>query len=138
MSELNHVVELVLGDWSGDGHKQSDKISIKSNLTDKEILKAYKAGSKKVGFDLINEVCSEYEDNRVSVEKVKALAEAGITNKMLCVDVNDEDDEDTTWSMWTDSYTELFLLIVKLGNKDFKYEYANSPSIDIGGYGLYF
>ena len=32
MAELNHVIELEVGDWSKDGHNQSDTFLFKSNV----------------------------------------------------------------------------------------------------------
>lgn len=40
---------LVLGDWSGDGHKQYDKVLVESNKTVEEIQDAYKASCRLTG-----------------------------------------------------------------------------------------
>lgn len=40
---------LVLGDWSGDGHNQYDKVLVESNKTVEEIQDAYKASCRLTG-----------------------------------------------------------------------------------------
>jgi phosphopantothenoylcysteine synthetase/decarboxylase len=131
-----------MGDWSSDGHGKTDNLVIKSNLTVAEINEAYKRGTKIVGFDFCDEVAKEYEDRRLSNEHMKLLVAQGYDEKSVeRVEYdNDDDDYDGDYSLWTDSYPDIWLFIVKLGNPNFKYEEVvdSAQRINIGGYGLFY
>lgn len=140
--DLPHMINLVLGDWSGDGHSKTETVTILSNLEKKDVAKAYKKGTKKVGFNLTEEVCAEYEDNNISREQVEKLAELGIPKDAYLDSYDleqDEEDSEDGFSLWTNGFAELWLRIAQLGNPDFKYEVTthDSPNINIGGYGMY-
>lgn len=149
IKELPFVVSLILGDWSHDGHSQTDTVVLKSNLDKKDIQKAYAKGIKKLGFDFINEVCEEYEDSLLPKDKLDLLIKHGLTVKDLGLKTSYELDEfaeastnenSNGLSLWINSYTDIYLFIIKLGNKDFEYKILEgdiNPSIEIGGYGLY-
>lgn len=149
MSEPENVISLVLGDWSGDGHSKTDTIVIMSSLNKKDVEKAYKNGTKKLGFDFINEVCEEYEDRLLPKDKLELLMKSGFKasdfgykSKYELKELKDalEDECSPGLGLWIDTFPKIYLFIVKLGNEDFKYrilEGAENPSINIGGYGLY-
>lgn len=130
------MINLVLGDWSGDGHSKTEIVSILSNLLKNDIEKAYKKGCKKVGFDLTKDVCAEYEDMSASKEVVEALRAVGFKPEDF---LEEDDDGDWSFAYNGDAFAELWLRIAQLGNPDFKYEITthNTPNINIGGYGLY-
>lgn len=138
MSEkLPHLINLIVGDWSHDGHSMTETITISCNLDKKETVKAYKKGTKKVGFDLTDDVCSDYEDMSVDPEVIKKMREAGIRVE----DFIKQYEDDSSWSFEYDatSFAEVWLQIARLGNPDLEYEINvhDSPNINIGGYGLY-
>lgn len=149
MSELTNVVSLVVGDRSGDGHDKRETTVLKSNLSGPEIMSAYQKATKKLGFDFITEVCAEYEDRTVPASKLKTLVEHGLVIEdtfadyeiNICKDAVEAGDDDLSdgVSIWVDTYVEIFLFIIKLGNQDFEYEYApdDTSHLDIGGYGLF-
>lgn len=135
---MNHIISLVVGDWSGDGHDKKDTINIRSNLDKKAMEKAYKAGTKKVGFDLCADVCSDYEDRNLDSEKWEKLKELGYQDEELEDEADKYNNGDI--SLWVDSFTDIYLFIVKLGNEKFEFEYLaakEDPTIKIGGYGLF-
>lgn len=139
MSEPDKIISLVMGDWSGDGHSKTDTVVIKSNLTVPEITKAYKKASKKLGFDLIKEVAADYQDNNLSKDNMQALIKNGFSGEL-----EDDEEEDNGgkggYFLWTDSFLDIYLFIVKLGDPNFEYAILQgelNPSINIGGYGLY-
>jgi hypothetical protein len=137
MSEMSNTISLVLGDWSGDGHEKTETIVLRSNLTNKQIEDAYKKGTNKVGFDFIRTIANEYEDNVISAEKLDALIELGLKDFDRIGDDTDEDD----YNLDTDSFADIYLFIVKLGNEDFEYKILvgeSNPEIRIGGYGLFY
>lgn len=135
---MNNIITLVLGDWSDDGHGKTDTINIKSNLDKKDMEKAYEAGTKKLGFDFCGYVAEDYEDNKLDDEKWNKLKELGYQNEALEDEAEKYNDGEI--SLWTDSYTDIYLFIVKLGNDKFEFEYLvgeQNPQIRIGGYGLF-
>jgi len=147
MNKPDIMMTLVLGDWSGDGHGQMDKINILSNLDKKEVLKSYKKGSKILGFNFIDDVCADYEDTFLPKKHLESLIEQGFKfanlssyDKKNLKECLEEDCDGNGFSIWIDHYTDIFLFVVKLGNKDFEYEVLKEelcPTINIGGYGLF-
>lgn len=148
MNNFPHSTTLVLGDWSDDGHGKTDIFIINSNLDSEEILAAYKKASKKLGFKFMDDVCADYEDNSIPIDYLKKLIESGLQlDQVFTSDydlkrakkvLEDEDSEENV-SLWTDSYTAIFLFIVKLGNPEFEYKIVEDDTdrINIGGYGLF-
>lgn len=79
MKKLKYTLQLVLGDWSFDGHKQTDAILLNTNLTKDEVNEAYSLAIKKLGFNFIEEVCSEYEDNLLTQNHLDLLVSQGFS-----------------------------------------------------------
>ena len=130
---MHHIIELVVGDWSGDGHCQTATHSIRSNLSKKEILYAYEKGQKISG---IGEICTEYEDALLSKEALEKLLSLGVPVEIF----NDEIEEDGIAYISVDEYVFIYLFIAGLGEPHFKYEFVEKdhlPHINIGGYGLF-
>lgn len=141
-----HMVNLVLGDWSGDGHSMTETVTIRSNLDKKALEAAYKKGAKKLGVDVEDDVASDYEDATISVEQWQKFADAGMTLEQLFDGAEYEtkeaqeaiDDEEDNFGIWCDAFSRLWLFTAKQGNPEFEYtiEKDDSPNINIGGYGL--
>ena len=127
-----HRIDLILGDPSGDGHGQSQTVVINSSLSNGELLTAYQAGTKLVGFDFINEVCEQYEDCRMSRKYKTKLLELGF------FDFYEDGLEEDTCYLDQELFAQIFLFICKLGDNLFEYQIVESNSyINIGGYGLF-
>ena len=145
MSKLLHVTSLVVGDWSGDGHDKKEITMIRSNLDSDQIMEAYKKASKKLGFSFIDEVANDYEDRSFEREKLKALSDAGMNLdsifkyehdvKEALAALSDEDSEGI--SLWSESYRDIYLFIISLGDPSFQFEIAEGTQLNIGGYGLF-
>lgn len=149
--ELRDITTLILGDWSKDGHSLSDTIHIASNINNKEIEKAYKKATKKLGFDFIDDVCRDYEDDLCPKDILNILIKYKFSINDLYIDPKFTGDLENATEVFTnkdsdglhlrkDSFLYIYLFIIKLGNKNFKYEILEeelNPSIHIGGYGLY-
>ena len=133
MSELINRVEFILGDWSHDGHGQTETISIMSNLNRKQIEKAYKKGSKLIDLDIVENLCCDYEDCSVSTDIVVKLKTAGYNLSEWVFDPTGEDDA----TIDSDEFLEIYLFITKKGNPIFEYKITRSDAIEIGGYGLF-
>lgn len=132
---MKHLTELVLGDWSGDGHNQSITILIESNLNRDEIYKAYEKTAEELDFDLIQEVAFEYEDNIVTTEQALIINSLGIQlDGKYLIDLESTEPID----IWKDDFVNIFLAMVKRGNPSFEYKRIEGETIEIGGYGLFF
>jgi hypothetical protein len=142
-----HMVNLVLGDWSQDGHNLTHTVTITSNLDKKALMSAYKKGVKKLDLDVQNEVAEEYEDGSLSIEQWKKLEAAGMTLEQLFANEKWEFDEakealenkEDSFGVSYESFSRIWLFTVKQGNPEFEYEIeeGESPNINIGGYGLF-
>ena len=55
-SDLKYRLNLIVGDWSHDGHGMTDSVGIRCNRTIAEVQKAYDAAVKLTGMDLSEEV----------------------------------------------------------------------------------
>lgn len=129
----SNVIELVIGDWSGDGHNITNSIVIKTNLTQQEMIEAYQLGVQKIGFDLIEDVCADYEDNKISEDVYEKLVASGYKFDDDCVVPSMIEPLELGGS---DDYADIYLHFVKIGNPQFVFSYGSS--IKIGGYGLFF
>jgi hypothetical protein len=119
-------LQLVIGDTSYDGHNITDSLIIDSNISERELMKAYYLGSEKLGFDLIGQVATDYQNCNISKIFCQELINHGYNKKYL-----------SSNCLSQDKFYDLFLFIVKLGNTDFKYTVVKIPNINIGGYGLF-
>lgn len=126
---------LVLGDWSDDGHGKHDKILLESNVSVKDIQKAYKASCRSTGVSFNgNEdftevdrgweekgkyhIACEYEDGVLSKFVFDILAKHGLTRKMLeewdTETLHDDDDPEDGFGLFTETYIQLWIWFVKL------------------------
>lgn len=133
-----YSINLMMGDPYADGHGKSEVTMIESNLNVKDLLKAFKAGSKKIGVDF-DEIASDYEEDKLTNEDHDKFVAHGFSfDKVSEFDWTDEDDEYYALRLDTDLFAELYLFCVKVGRPDFEYKVIRSKNnIDIGGYGLF-
>ena len=142
------MIELIIGDASGDGHSMTDTVVVMSNLTAKEAEKAYVAGAVKAGVDL-DKIAHEYEDASLYAEDAQKLIAVGLDPnnyveeypiKTLhnstcspkkgygCYCHNYKavswDDPDAYAVMSAESFARLYLDLVKLVNPEFRYKSA--------------
>jgi hypothetical protein len=122
---MNTILSLLMGDPSGDGHGQTGTLLLLSNLSAKEVEKAYKKGAKKLGIDVRKDVAAQFEDRTISASDLQKFKDAGMAW---------EGDADF---LWTDSYAKLFLFTVKVGDPTFEYQEVKDATVEIGGYGLF-
>lgn len=141
---------LVLGDWSKDGHGQSQKVLLEADLTVKEMQEAYKEACKltDLAFDDDQKtkyvIAAEYEDNKISKKCANILKKFGIKLNYIC-----EKDEENKYYLDSESFVALWINFVKIARPDAKIRLidCNIPNINgywdenlnTGfGYGLYF
>lgn len=135
-----HIVDLVVGDWSHDGHEKTNVVAVKINVTPNELRSAYENGTKEVGFDLTRDVAADYKDNVLSNERMKVLVANGydeFTVERVEYD-NDSSDYTGDYRLRVDSFVDVWLFIAKLGDPSLTYEIVNNDSVNIGGYGLFY
>jgi hypothetical protein len=129
-----HLIELIVGDSSGDGHSQTDCYKIESNLDGVSLLKAYKAGAKAAGFS-IEKLCKPAETFSIKAKYIKKLIELGLEEWTLLK----EDEDNTPIEITAENYVDLWMFTAKLGNPNLEYRRNNDfLRLPIGGYGLYF
>jgi hypothetical protein len=133
---MKHIIILVLGDWSHDGHGKSSIVTIRSNLTKPEIEAAYREGIKKVGISFVEDIGSDYDDYggcTIETEDCEKLEEAGIDTTEV------EEDPNGSYRLYEEGFVKIYLSLVKLGNPKFKWDRVSYDEnhIRIGGYGLF-
>lgn len=79
MSKYN--VCFTLGDPSGDGHANTSDYHMVSNYSAKEIDEAYEKATEILGFNFIEKVGSDYEDNELREPYFSILVEKGVIKK---------------------------------------------------------
>ena len=79
MSKYN--VYFILGDPSGDGHANTSEYHMVSNYSAKEIDEAYKKATEILGFNFVEKVGSDYEDNELREPYFSILVEKGVIKK---------------------------------------------------------
>jgi len=130
--ENKYMIELIVGDWSGDGHNQSEKFCIESSVDKDTLNLAYKKGVKAIGID-ITSFCEEYEDNKIPKDVFNQFLELKFFEGEK---YKNEDDND----VWTevDTFVDIWLGTVRIGDPSITVQLVKlEGSIDIGGYGLF-
>jgi len=127
-----NVIQVVMGDWSQDGHNHTETVVIMSDHTAKQMEKAYKAGVKKCKFD-ISSFCEEYEDNTISNKMFLYFFNWGVE-----MEENYDEDADHQPIGYSD-FANIYLKTCEIGDPTFKYVRvdSNASSVNIGGYGLF-
>jgi hypothetical protein len=129
---MQHTIQLVVGDPSGDGHERTSSLNIVCNLSSIELNKAYKAGTKLVGYDFSVKVACDYEDSSISKQKLEKLFQLGYAPGFEF-----EEDGKGGYSLCTEDFFRIFLFICKLGYPNLKWKKCpRQDTIFIGGYGL--
>ena len=127
---MKYKFKLVMGDWSDDGHGESDTKICSSSHSIDEVRDAHKKLAIK-GIDLLSQ-CDEYLINNLEKGFVEKLNSIGF-------DINDfVYDEDEYYVSSTD-WMKLYMELAKIEIPELEYKFINAAlqSICIGGYGLY-
>lgn len=133
---MNKIINLVVGDWSGDGHEKREIFTIRCNIDSKSLKEAYFLGTQIIGFDLSKEVAWDYQDSIISKKHLEILQRHG--QNWDWDSLKDPDDDEI--EIVCDDYVDIWMFIASLGNPHICYEVVPSTenSIYIGGYGLFF
>lgn len=92
MAELNHTIEIEVGDYSKDGHNQSDIMYIKSNYSGQEVDAAFERLKNATGIDF-QYICEDYEDSTIHEEDLEKFVEHGFLTQEEVDDAKEYDDE---------------------------------------------
>jgi hypothetical protein len=138
MTNKNMKVKLTIGDWSGDGHNQSEDFVFEVNKSVEEIRQAYKDSCKLTGMQFNHnenytgikydwqaarnyEICTKYEDGCMRADLVKKLKTFGLDATNFSIE-DVEEGEDCHFD--TDTFAELIMEFIKLSLHDLTYEEA--------------
>lgn len=133
-------LNLVVGDWSRDGHGMSNKYLYDVNLSKEALAQAFLDGCAKIGItkqeysekDFGFQFCKRYSDYRVPQSFIDKLVAAGLDPLEYFGEWEKE------YSGEADMFPVLWLDIAKLGNPDLVYEQClPDKTYYLGGYGLY-
>lgn len=120
MSKYN--VCFTLGDPSGDGHANTSEYHMVSNYSAKEIDEAYKKATEILGFNFVEKVGSDYEDNELREPYFSILVEKGIIKKE---DYEYEDENYLNTYLNEDEFIDIFESICQLVLPDLVIDYRN-------------
>ena len=120
MSKYN--VCFTLGDPGGDGHANTSEYHMVSNYSAKEIDEAYKKATEILGFNFVEKVGSDYEDNELREPYFSILVEKGIIKKE---DYEYEDENYLNTYLNEDEFIDIFESICQLVLPDLVIDYRN-------------
>lgn len=120
MSKYN--VCFTLGDPSGDGHANTSEYHMVSNYSAKEIDEAYKKATEILGFNFVEKVGSDYQDNELREPYFSILVEKGIIKKE---DYEYEDENYLNTYLNEDEFIDIFESICQLVLPDLIIDYRN-------------
>ncbi len=143
-----YTYKMEIGDWSHDGHNQSEIFILETSHTNTEIQKAYKKACKKANIELhghgLNSVLSEYEDSGLTAEDIEKLDSLGIDVKNLETLSTTIDEVDGSTYCCPEDVVILFMEMAKSQLKDFSYKIVSdkmpeiqAPGHEFMGYGCF-
>lgn len=126
-----YTFQYTVGDWSNDGHGQTDVFFIKSSDPVETLSAAFEAGVKIIGHD-IRKYCENYEDDMMSGDVAQAFIDHG-------AELNEIYDGEVY--MDADSVLSAIIATIKAGNPEIFLE-VDTPVdlchfIGSVGYGCY-
>ena len=118
----SNKINIAIGDWSQDGHNQSENFTYEVNKPVGEMQQAYKDSCKKTEIQFNHnekyggkiKVCTEYEENKIPSDAIKILNDAGINMKQYC--------DKNGYFNNPEDFAELILEFIKLSLPDLAYK----------------
>jgi len=131
---------LVLGDWSHDGHGQTDKVLLESNFPVEVVREAYIDSCRLTGVQFNNnedftkvkrgweealdmQILTEYDSPNITLKQFKVLYEHGLKVEMLAewnnenpIDYSEESEKG--YFISKEAFIQLWIWFVCLSNKD--------------------
>ena len=133
-----HKINLVVGDWSDDGHGKTHTESIRSNLSKQEIEDAYERGIFKLDERSITDYCKEYESSSAPMEFLNILEGHGFEVSKI-EEYKESCDNDYDFCLINvKEYVDIYMFICEIGNNKLAWERVKGDNLNIGGYGLFY
>lgn len=145
---MKFIHTVVIGDWSKDGHNQSDNFSFECTHDETEVKTAYLAAVKACKVSLHHEakgavvVCERYQDNLIKPEQLSNLKELGVNFSGF-----EGSTKDGGMYCGPQNIAKIFMEMVKSQIDGFKYNAVEQPKPINGwwskdfnygfGYGVY-
>jgi len=128
---MEHKFKLVVGDWSGDGHGQSDTEVCSCSHSVDEVMDAHKKLVSK-GINLLSQ-CKKHDDSKLGKDFIEKLNGIGFNLSDFF------EFFDGNYYVLATEWMKLYMELVKIEIPYLQYKFINDglPSICIGGYGLY-
>lgn len=102
---------LPFGDWSGDGHREAEKILIEAPSME-HLLNAQIKIKEKYGKDFFDTFAQDWQHSAISSINIQALVDAGITLKDIFDDLPPDDDSTLEdWFEEENGYLEIDIII---------------------------
>lgn len=134
---MKHIFQLIIGDWSQDGHNQTERVIVKANKEPSEIIESYRVIERKSGISLdkntskgCSQILGEYEESNIDPESIKKLKDAGVE----IPDGDDEDNEDGSVWMDPERVVQLFMNMAKAHIPDLEYKILQDEIPTINGF----
>lgn len=121
---LPYEFPIVLGDWSDDGHGETQNVCVRCSHTIDELHKSYKASCEKTGIFFADEVASGYNDPTMTSKAVEIFTQFDCPFEELLSDIYgwDESEPLTDLSLEPTQYVRLLMWFIGLSLYDLKYE----------------
>jgi hypothetical protein len=154
---MKNLFKVPVGDWSKDGHNQSDTYYVTANYSAKEMRQAYKDTCKKIGLQLNHSdnytgiegatswrdkdenwrvLLSEYEESSINEKAVEILLEHGFDFERVDGE-RDENDKMVVQDVYfsSEGVFDLFMWFISYSMpEDFEYEMVVQDAEPIVGY----
>lgn len=132
-----HLVPIVFGDWSRDGHNLNVREYVWSNKGIAAWREAFAKGCKLAKVDLAEKVAARYEDRTITRKHLDALRASGFSRDL---DLAHEDGGGARVEITLDDFAEMFFHLVRLGDPSLVFDRMKHSEhhmeVHPGGYGL--
>jgi hypothetical protein len=141
---MSDTFNIIVGDWSDDGHGKTDTQLVTTVTTFSDVQNAWTAVNKNLkntyGFTL-EDVCQDYEDNLLTKQQSDAFIAMGINLSEFAEDAEDYvEDGESEFALDSDSFVELVIRLINQHNPLLglsKAPYSHRKDLRVGGYGLF-
>lgn len=136
---MEYTYVLPIGDWSKDGHNQSENITMEMNKSREEIIDAYHKTTKLLNMTFDSNdmagsnpirLINSWEDNRLNKEVVDILSKHGVNFELF----EDYYAEQDCYFVSAEEAAILFMEFVKISLPDLEYRRINDTIPYLFGY----
>lgn len=136
---MKKIIEFHIGDWSGDGHGQSDTYLVISNKTLQELRELYLAACAELGVRLdghqtltFDVPCEDYEDSQFPQELYKYLKGRGVEVPEFAL--YDDEDENSPYIPESEEFFDLILAFIKWKDPTVTFEKIKGETFHFYGF----